>query len=70
MRGTVRHPTTELLRIVDGHVEVVLVFVDVLQGIFVIFVHRTEILTQREVAVFIVLHYKHHSKKKEIKRKK
>lgn len=70
MRGTVCDPPTELLRIVDGHMEVALVFVDVLQGIFGIFVHRTEILTQREVAVFKVLHYKHHSKKKKKRKQK
>lgn len=45
----------ELLQIVDGHMEVALVFVDVLQG-FGIFVHRTEILTHREATVDKVLH--------------
>lgn len=50
--------------------EVALIFVDVLQGIFGIFVHRTEILTQQEVAVVKVLHYKHHSKKKRKQKEK
>lgn len=58
---------TELLKVVDGHMEVALVFVDVLQGIFGIFVHRTEILTQQEATVVKVLHHKHHSKKKKKK---
>lgn len=40
-RGTLEEP--ELLQKGDGHVEVALVFVDVLQG-FETFVHRTEIL--------------------------
>lgn len=64
MRGTACDRPTELLQTVDGQMEVALVFVDVLQGIFGIFVHKTEILTQREAAVVKVLHYKHHSKKK------
>lgn len=54
-------------QIVDGQLEVALVFVDVLQGIFGNFVHRTEILTQQEAAVVKVLHYEHHSKKKKKK---
>lgn len=67
LRGIVCDRPTELLQIVDGQIEVALVFVDVLQGIFV---HRTEILTQQEAARVKVLHYKHHSKKKRNKMKK
>lgn len=45
----------ELLQIMDGHMEVALVFVDVLQG-FEIFVHRTEMLQQREATVDRIEH--------------
>lgn len=45
MRGTACDRPTELFQIVDDQMEVALVFVDVHQGIFGIFVHRTEILT-------------------------
>lgn len=70
MRGTACDRPTELFQIVDDQMEVALVFVDVHQGIFGIFVHRTEILTQQEAAVVKVLHYTHHSKKKKKKKRK